>query len=144
MRFDVKASAKTNELLNSMASSIFYKKNIMPKINLVGFGLVAKEAVEQALANKFGEKAKHFKVSTTGSNQHGLRIVIMADQVGMFLFEGTPDHLIYPNGAQALHFVWNGESVFFESVDNPGIKAIGKELEKVVNAAVIKAMKLYG
>ena len=135
---------KTQDLLSNLASGKFYRTAIAPKLNMVGFGLIAKEAIEQGLISELGPKAKHFKVSTIGSNQYGLRIAIMADEVGMMLFEGTPDHLIYPNGAMALHFVWNGESVFFESVDHPGIKPIGKKVERIVDAAMRKAMLLYG
>jgi hypothetical protein len=143
MSFTFSTSSKTNELLNNMQSGVFFKRNILPKINLIEFGLIAKEAVEQELSASLGDRAKHFKVTLSGTNQYGIRITIVADNIGKMLFEGTPEHRIDANSKIALHFTWNGEEVFYEHVENPGIKPIADEIEKIVNHAVRKAAMIY-
>lgn len=77
MKMDIKFSPRTQELLSNMATDIFYRRHLLPRVDLIRFGIIAKEAVEQELHAELGEeKAKHFKVTIVGSNQYGLRMVL--------------------------------------------------------------------
>lgn len=130
-------------VLNSLQERTFFNKHILPKLDLLEFGLMAKLSIEEHFRQTYGEKAKHFKIQLTGTNQYGVNIRLMTDQVGAIWMAGSPEHDIDPKNKQVLKGTGSDGGAFFAfHVDHPGYTGIAPEVKKIMETAIFKAMIL--
>jgi hypothetical protein len=134
---------ETKEVVTDMINGTFFNKKILPDIDLVEFGVMAKMAAEQHMQAALGEeKAKHFKLTLAGTNQFGINISVQADEVGRMLITGAKDHDIHAKG-NALSFEgtndYEGEMVIVEVVHHPGFEGLKEQIQAIIRQAVMIA-----
>lgn len=143
--FTIDSTPDTDRVLESMINGNFIKRNVLPKIDLVEFGIIAKEAIQQHLNASMPDKAKHFKITLSGTNQYGLNIKVVTDDLGNLLMEGSPQHFESPKGLAVKFQGSDGpdDIVFASIVDHPGFTGVKDEVNQIIRQAVKTAMLVH-
>ncbi len=138
----IEATSRTQENMKNMANGKFIKNKISSRFDLLDFAIAAKLAVQQHLEASLGkDKAKHFKVTFSGSNQYGINIRLEVDEIGALLMSGAQPHIetggyMSFTGSKS----YEGEQIVTQFVDHPGFKGIKEDVDKLVEEAISKVL----
>lgn len=107
---------------------------------MVQYSIACKQFIEQELNAVLGDKIKHFEVRI---EQEGMRFgvsVHAVDDVGRYIYHGTPAHQIVAKGGKAMP---DGGNRFMQA-NHPGTRPMKKEIDNAVAKAVNYAKNSMG
>lgn len=97
------------------------------------FGLTLKQTITTNLNQLLGEKMAHFDVNITSEGLRTSVSVQTVDQIGEYIYNGTPPHTIQAGAGTAIPF---GDGQFADNVQHPGTAARKPEIDRAVRDAI--------